>query len=98
VKQILIAVCSLTLLAACGTPHRRAPRSPMELRVEKMFKAADADADEWLTPAELETGFPWLGGKFRSVDTDGNGKVSLAEVTSYIELQSMQPEPKRKKR
>ena len=84
-------------LVACGAAPRRAGKSPMQQRIEKMFTAADTDGDEWLTPAELDAGFPWLAGKFAEIDTDHNGKVSLAEVTSYIELSRMLPDSSRKK-
>ena len=94
-KQIVVVLCLLSLLAGCAV-SRRPTKSRMHQRIEKMFTAADADGDEWLTPAELDAGFPWLAGKFSDVDTDRNGKVSLAETVSYIELQSMQPEPKKK--
>lgn len=82
-------------VVACGSAPRRAGKSPMQQRIEKMFNAADSDGDEWLTPAELDAGFPWLAGKFADIDTDHNGKVSLAEITSYIELSRMLPEKKR---
>ena len=95
-KRILVPVLIAVLVAGCATPHRRQARSPMQHRIEKMFKAADADGDEWLTPAELDAGFPWLAGKFSEVDTDHNGKVSEAEVGSYIELQALQPPAKKK--
>ena len=95
-KLICCAVIA-TLVAGCATPHRRQARSPMERKIEKMFQAADTDGDEWLTPAELDAGFPWLAGKFSEVDTDHNGKVSEAEVGSYIELQALQPPPSKPK-
>jgi Ca2+-binding EF-hand superfamily protein len=91
-----IVLASLLALTACGPAPRRAEKSPMQQRIEKMFNAADADRDEWLTPSELEAGFPWLAGKFAEIDSDHNGKVSLAELTSYIELSRMLPEAKKK--
>jgi len=96
IRSIVCAIALLGLLAACSTPHRRPARSPMQHKIEKMFKAADTDGDEWLTPAELDAGFPWLAGKFDEVDTDHNGKVSEAEVASYVELQALQPPAKKK--
>jgi hypothetical protein len=94
----LVLVVMLLALTACGPAPRRADKSPMQQRIERMFAAADKDGDEWLTPQELDAGFPWLAGKFADIDTDHNGKVSLAEITSYIELQRMLPDPSRKKR
>ena len=94
--QHLVVVAALLALAACGVTQQRPNKSAMQVRIEKMFNAADADHDEWLTPQELDAGFPWLAGKFSDIDTDHNGKVSLAEVTSYIELQRMLPSPKKR--
>jgi hypothetical protein len=85
-------------LVACGASSQRPDKSPMQRRIDAMFTKADKDGDEWLTPAELQAGFPWLAGKSAEIDTDDNGKVSLAEISSHIELQSMQPPPKKKKR
>ncbi len=96
--QHVVVVATLLALAACSAPSRRSEKSPMQQRIEKMFTAADTDGDEWLTPAELDAGFPWLAGKFAEIDTDHNGKVSLAEVTSYIELSRMLPDSSRKRR
>ena len=96
-RSKFIVLLVLLSLAACGAPQQRPNKSPMQQRIEKMFNAADTDGDEWLTPAELDAGFPWLAGKFAEIDTDHNGKVSLAEITSYIELSRMLPDPNRKK-
>jgi hypothetical protein len=96
-KNLVIPVLVVTALAGC-VQQRRPDKSPMQRKIDAMFQAADQDADEWLTPAELDGGFPWLAGKFAEVDTDNNGKVSLAEVSSYIVLQRMQtPEPRKKR-
>lgn len=92
-----LLLLALAGTAACGGPHgRHRGPSPTYDRVEKMFVQADVDKDEWLTPAELASGFPWLAGKFAEIDTDNNGKISLAELASYIELQQMQADPHRR--
>ena len=87
-RRAIVIAGLLALLGGCASSHRP-EKSPMMKKIEAMFNAADADHDEWLTPEELDAGFPWLKGKFADIDTDHNGKVSLAEVSSYIELQSM---------
>ena len=92
----LILIAVLVSLAACSAPTRRSSKSPMQQKIEKMFNAADVDHDEWLTAEELDAGFPWLKGRFAEIDLDRNGKLSLAEVESFIDLQRMLP-PERKK-
>jgi hypothetical protein len=97
IRTVLVALVLSGLLAACGPAPRRPDKSRMQQRIDAMFTEADKDGDEWLSAAELETGFPWLAGKSAEIDTDDNGKVSLAEISSHIELQSMQPPPKKKR-
>jgi len=96
IKRIVLCFL-LVALAGCGVSHRKPDRSPMHKRVEAMFNEADVDHDEWLTREELAAGFPWLAGKYHEIDTDDNGKVSLAETQSHIELSRMLPEPRRRR-
>ena len=93
-----LLLLTLSLLAACATPHkkRHGDSSALNRRIDAQFDAADTNNDEWLSPAEFDAGLPWLKGKFDEVDTDHNGKVSLAELRSYIELQMMKSPAARK--
>ena len=97
-RWLTLAV-ALSLLSACATPHKKRHGDSSELnrRIDAQFDAADTNNDEWLSPAEFDAGLPWLKGKFDEVDTDHNGKVSLAELRSYIELQMMRSEPGKKR-
>src|SRR5258708_40354958 len=96
----VLATLAAGLLIACATPHKKRHGDSSELnrRIDVQFDAADTNNDEWLSSAEFDAGLPWLKGKFDEVDTDHNGKVSLAELRSYIELQMMRSEPPHKKR
>lgn len=44
------------------------------------FKSADVNGDGAIDLAEAQTGMPWLAGKFSTVDTDNDGKVTPAEL------------------
>ncbi|MFT4047767.1 MAG: EF-hand domain-containing protein [Solimonas sp.] len=73
------------LLAACS--HDRP--SPMDDQIRNGFDAADADHDEQLTPAEFAN-LPLKDVQFEDVDTDSNGRVTLAELKSYLTWRRVQ--------
>lgn len=79
-SKLLLPLLSAALLLAVGGC---AGNQTMKERVRVFFEAADVDHDEQLTPAEFET-LKLPGGKFEDVDTDHNGRVSLAELRSYV--------------
>lgn len=85
------------LLAACGGDSRRygAPVQPYELRLEAEFRAADTSGDELLTAEEFASGFPGVDVTFQDLDTDGNGRVSLAEMKAYAQWRRIASWPDR---
>lgn len=52
---------------------------------KERFAAADADHDGALTKAEAEKGMPFVAKHFDKIDTKQTGKVSLADVTKYMQ-------------
>jgi hypothetical protein len=88
---LLPVLCAAgVLLASCASDGP----SPMTRQIRDAFKAADTDGDEQLTPAEFEN-LPLKGVKFEVLDTDGNGKISLAELKSYLTWRRVQAEGNR---
>jgi len=65
-------------------PPAPAPHAPGEADVPpallKEFKAADRNADGYLTPDEVDGRFPFIAANFPSVDTDGDGRISPGEL------------------
>lgn len=76
------------LLSACAagpTPRQQ---------ILDAFKAADADGDEQLTPEEFAH-LPLSGVKFEDIDTDGNGRITYAELQSYLVWRRVQADGNR---
>jgi len=53
-------------------------------QIDKLFKAADTNADDKLTLAEAQAkpGMPKVAANFDAIDTDKKGYVTLAQVKS----------------
>jgi Ca2+-binding EF-hand superfamily protein len=49
------------------------------------FAKADADHDGTLTRAEAQKVMPFVAKHFDAIDTQKAGKVSLADITRYVE-------------
>jgi Ca2+-binding EF-hand superfamily protein len=49
------------------------------------FANADTDHDGMLTRAEAQKGMPFVAKHFDAIDTQKAGKVSLADITRYVE-------------
>lgn len=64
--------------AACGSQ----PISQRE-QVRRVFNEADRNHDEQLDPEEFAQ-LPLRGEAFEDVDSDDNGRVSLAELESFL--------------
>lgn len=55
-------------------------RTEMKQRFESAWKRADTDGDGMLSRLEAEQGLPRLARHFDRVDTDRDGRITLAEV------------------
>jgi len=69
-------------------------------RAKERFTAADADHDGMLTKAEAEKGMPFVAKHFDEIDTQKTGKISLDQVTKFMQDQrakelAPKPEPKK---
>lgn len=87
----LLLGSALALAAACASK----PPSPLTEPIRQAFIAADKDGDEALSPDEFAT-LPFTGVKFADLDTDGNGKITLAELRSYLIWRRVQAEDLRR--
>ncbi|MDD3763004.1 MAG: hypothetical protein PHP86_06925 [Nevskiales bacterium] len=89
----LVAGLSLLMLGACAGPRRAGMEHADIDELRHRFEAADVDGDEALTPAEAEAGMPQLLDVFATVDTDHNGRATLAEIRSYLQWQRIANAP-----
>jgi hypothetical protein len=81
------ALACVAVLSACGgsQPRMGAPVQAYEVRLQEQFTAADTDGDEQLTSEEFAKGFPDVDIAFKDVDSDGNGRLSYAELKAYAQ-------------
>lgn len=73
-----LSLACVVVLAACAS-HQTTQREELKI----VFDQTDADHDEQLDRQEF-TKLPLQGVPFADVDTDQNGKVSLAELESFL--------------
>jgi hypothetical protein len=94
---LLPLLCGALLLTACASsqPRMGEPRQPYQLRIEREFHEADKDGDEQLTREEFEAGFPKANVSFEELDTDGNGRLNLAEIMAYVDWRRITLTPMR---
>lgn len=81
------SAASLLLLAApllAGAQDADRLKSMIEHAKER-FTAADTDHDGSLTKAEAEKGMPFVAKHFDQIDAAKSGKVSLADITKFME-------------
>ncbi|NGY06611.1 hypothetical protein [Solimonas terrae] len=90
-SAIFLLTCLLVLTASCASQDRK----PISEQLRQDFKAADKNGDEALDRDEFAN-FPLPGVKFEELDTDNNGKVTLAEIKSYIIWRRVQAEGQRR--
>lgn len=93
-RVLLVSLSGLLLVSSAGCASHSRP-SPLTDQIRQDFKAADQDGDEALTPAEFAN-LPLKGAKFEDLDTDQNGKVTLAELKSYLVWLRVQAEGRRR--
>lgn len=87
----ILSLLLLALLAACASEQQK----PLDKRIADQFKLADKNNDEALDPEEFKA-MELPDTTFESVDTDGNGKVTLAEVQNYVTWRRVQAEGRRR--
>lgn len=68
-------------LTACGSSG---PRPDALTPIRERFEAADKNGDEALSRDEMRDGMPEFLKDFDTIDTDGNGLVSAAEMRSFL--------------
>ena len=91
----VLAVLVLVVLAARRKPPTPVPNgsvppaqeSRFRKEVEAQFRAADANADGYLTEEEVRGRFPVLAREFARIDSDGDGRVSLREFAAARRMQ-----------
>ena len=52
---------------------------------KERFTAADTDHDGMLSRAEAQKGMPFVAKNFDRIDTAKTGRISLADITRYVE-------------
>lgn len=97
--SFLTACAVVALVAACsgGGVRYGAQRTAADIELEARFQAADTDKDELLSLDEVRAGMPELVELFTTIDTDGNGKLTLAEIRSYAEWRRISTMPERRR-
>src|SRR3546814_20462629 len=83
--------CLVLLLTSCATERHK----PISAQLKQQFKAADKNTDEALDRDEFNN-FSLPDAKFEQLDTDNNGKVTLAEVKNYVIWRRVQDEGRRR--
>ncbi len=70
-----------------AAPFTPAQESRFREEVEAQFRAADANADGYLSEEETRARFPVLAREFARIDSDGDGRISLREFAAARRLQ-----------
>jgi len=83
------ALGALLLLVGGLAVKKHSAAVPEKFRheIEAQFRAADANGDGYLSPDEVRGRFPHLAREFGRVDTNGDGRISLAEFERFRMMQ-----------
>ena len=83
------ALGALVLLVGGLAVKKHSAAVPEKFRheIEAQFRAADANGDGYLSPDEVRGRFPHLAREFGRVDTNGDGRISLAEFERFRMMQ-----------
>lgn len=87
-----MTVVLVVLIAGCSGRLDTARPDPIG-SLRGKFDAADRNGDEMLDRDEVAVGMPSLRDVFESIDTDGNGLISAAELGSYLQWQRVLRQP-----
>jgi hypothetical protein len=71
---------------------KQRPDAVLEEKFAPQFRAADTNADGYLTPEEVRGRFPMIAKEFARVDSDNDGRISLRE---FLQVRRMQLERKK---
>lgn len=92
-RALILSLLYGVVLLSAGCASER--RKPISEELKQAFKAADKNDDEALDRAEFAN-FSLPGASFEQLDTDNNGKVTLAEVENYVIWRRVQAEGRRR--
>jgi Ca2+-binding EF-hand superfamily protein len=86
-SQARIAALALLLPAAAAFAQATEVDHLKNLldHAKERFTAADTDHDGMLTKAEAQKGMPFVAKHFDEIDTAKAGKVSVADITKFME-------------
>src|SRR3546814_17394831 len=84
--------CLVLLLTSCATERHK----PISAQLKQQFKAADKNTDEALDRDEFNN-FSLTDAKFEQLDTEQNGKVTLAEVKNSVIWRRVQAAGRRRR-
>jgi serine/threonine protein kinase len=85
------AAVPILALAVLGALNKERPDQGLEEKFGPQFRAADANADGYLSPEEVRGRFPVIAKEFARVDTDNDGRISMRE---FLQVRRQQLERK----
>ncbi|HEV3008465.1 MAG TPA: protein kinase [Burkholderiales bacterium] len=89
---VAAAAALIVAIGVLGALNRQRPDEGLEEKFAPQFRAADTNADGFLTPDEVRGRFPLIAKEFARTDTDSDGRISLRE---FLQVRRMQLERKK---
>jgi len=84
-RRTAVALFAALLPATVALAQDAERLKSMQDHAKERFTAADTDHDGMLTKAEAQKGMPFVAKHFDQIDTAKAGKLSLADITKFIE-------------
>lgn len=78
---LVLGAASASAFAQAADPGRA---KQMGAELKQRFAAADSNHDGLLTRDEAKAGMPFVYRNFEAIDTAKNGKLSMAEIATFI--------------